>query len=153
MTCSIAVQTTPPRILAAVQRRVPRGTVGAAARPALDEVWAFLRANPGLRSDGHNVFHYNHAGANAAGMDVNFGVEVTRRFQAAGQVVCIETPGGRAATVMHRGPYSGLAAAHQALRRWFPLHGETIGTWSTEVYGDWHEDESKLETTIAYALA
>jgi hypothetical protein len=31
--------------------------------------------------------------------------------------------------------------------------GEKIGAWSQEIYGDWREDESQLETTIVYALA
>jgi effector-binding domain-containing protein len=108
---------------------------------------------PGLRSDGHNVFYYNHAGNTATGMDVHFGVEVTRRFSPSGNVACIETPGGRAAVTVHRGGYDGLGAAHEALRRWLSDNGERIGAWSLEIYGDWHEDETRMETTIAYALA
>jgi effector-binding domain-containing protein len=153
MSYAIAVETTAPRILAAVNRRVRRGEVGMAFGPAGNEVWTFLRANPGLRTDGHNIFYYNHAGANDDGMDVYFGVEVVRRFEASGQVVCLETPGGRAAVAVHRGAYTGLGAAHDALRRWFRENAESIGAWSLEIYGDWNEDESKVETTIVYALA
>jgi effector-binding domain-containing protein len=152
VTYAISVETASPRLLAAVHRRVRPGQAATAFGPALDEVWAFLRSNPGLRGDGHNVFYDNRAGANSDGMDVHFGVEVTRRFQASGPVACIETPGGRAAVTVHRGAYSGLAAAHEALRRWFPQTGEKVGAWSLEVYGDWHKDESQIETTIMYAL-
>jgi hypothetical protein len=47
MTYAIAVETVSARILAAVDRRVPSGAVGLHAMPALDEVWAFLRAHAG----------------------------------------------------------------------------------------------------------
>jgi len=51
---TVTVQKVPPRRLAGVRRRVTIGAVGAAWKPALDLVWAFLRAHPGLRADGHN---------------------------------------------------------------------------------------------------
>jgi|SoiMethySBSTD1v2_1073268.scaffolds.fasta_scaffold100924_4 effector-binding domain-containing protein len=150
----VTVETVPPRILAAVRRRVRAGEVATAFRPALDQVWGFLRSNPGLRTDGHNVFHYGHASGNpTTGYDVDFGVEVTRIFDPLGQVTCVTTPAGRAALTVHRGPYGGLSAAHEALHHWFSQNGEKIGAWSQEIYGDWQEDESKLETTIVYALA
>jgi hypothetical protein len=118
----VTIETVPARILAAVRRRVHAGEVATAFRPALDQVWAFLRSNPGLRTDGHNVFHYDHASGNpTTGFDVDFGVEVTRIFDPHGN--------------------------------WFSQNGEKIGAWSQEIYGDWQEDESKLETTIVYALA
>jgi hypothetical protein len=47
---------------------------------------------------------------------------------------------------VHRGPCGGLSA--EALRHRFSQNGEKIGAWSQEIYGDWQEDESKLETTI-----
>ncbi|HXI96966.1 MAG TPA: hypothetical protein VNG04_12625 [Candidatus Acidoferrum sp.] len=31
-------------------------------RPLLDEVWAFVRANPGVYANGHNVMLYQVAG-------------------------------------------------------------------------------------------
>ena len=40
-----------------------------------------------------------------------------------------------------------------ALRDWFRASGERMGAWSLEIYGDWYEDVSQLETTIVYALA
>jgi len=89
----------------------------------------------------------------AAGLEVDFGVEVTRHFQAQGPIACVETPAGRAAVVVHRGAYSGIGAAHAALHRWCSDHGELIGRCSWEIYGDHHDDQSKLETTIFYLLA
>ena len=154
MAYAVTVQTVTPRILAAVHRQVKVGEVAKVFVPALDEVWAFLRGDPGLRSDGHNIFLYHHAsGQPAADLEVDFGVEVTRHFQPQDPIACIETPAGRAAVVVHRGAYSGIAAAHAALHRWCGDNGETIGGCSWEIYGDHHDDQSKLETTIFYRLA
>ena len=53
---SVSVQIVQPRKLAAVRREVAPGAVGSAWGPALDKVWEFIRSEPGLRTDGHNVF-------------------------------------------------------------------------------------------------
>lgn len=151
---AVTVETVSPRILAAVRRHV-RATFGAATfGSALDQVWVFLRNNPGLRSDGHNVFLYHHrSGHPATGMDVDFGVEVTRHFQPVDPIDCVETPAGRAAIAVHRGPYRDMKAAHDAVHRWCKANGETIGAHSWEIYGDHTDDESQLETTVVYLLA
>jgi effector-binding domain-containing protein len=86
-------------------------------------------------------------------MDVDFGVEVTRKFQPVGPIICVETPAGRAAVAVHRGAYRGMSVAHDAVHRWCRDNGETIGPYSWEIYGDHADDESRLETTIVYLLA
>jgi len=35
-------------------------------KSALDQVWQFLRSQPGLRIDGHNIFLYDHNEAHKA---------------------------------------------------------------------------------------
>ena len=150
----VTVQMVSPRIMAAVRKRVKGVEVPTAFRAPLDAVWTYLRARPGLRTDGHNIFLYHHtSGHPATGLDVDFGVEVTRRFASEGDIACVETPGGRAAVVVHRGPYAGMSAAHGALHRWCHANGHNIGAFSWEVYGDHTDDESQLETTIVYLLA
>ena len=124
--------------------------VGKEFKPALDQVWAFLGKNPGLRTDGHNVFLYHHE--TPAIMPVDFGVEVVRAFSGAGEVQCVTTPAGEAAVVVHRGPYEQLQAAHQALHQWCAANRRTIGGYSLEIYGDWSNDPAQLETTIQYLL-
>jgi effector-binding domain-containing protein len=151
---AVTVETVSPRILAAVRQRVRAADIGAAVRPALDQVWGFVRSNPGLRSDGHNIFLYHHrSGHPATGMDIDFGVEVTRRFQPAGSIDCVETPAGRAAIAVHRGAYRSISTTHDAVHRWCRDNGETIGPYSWEIYGDHTDDEAQLETTIVYLLA
>ena len=150
MAYDVKVETLTPRILAAVRRRVAIKDISTAFKPALDIVWAFLGRHPGLRGDGHNVFLYHHD--SPAIMPIDFGVEVTRPFAGEGDVKCVTTPVGEAAVVLHRGPYTKLAAAHQALHQWCVANGRTIGAHSLEIYGDWSDDPEKLETTIAYLL-
>ena len=52
----------------------------------LDEVWAFLGATPGLRTDGHNVMLYR-PGASGGDVAVEVGVQVTASFEPVGRVV------------------------------------------------------------------
>lgn len=150
MSSRVQLLTLAPRPLAAVSRSVAPGAVGREFRAALDLVWAHLRATPGLRGDGHNVFLYHHDGGPS--LRVDFGVEVLRAFEPAGEVRCVWTPGGEAATAVHRGPYEGLGATHDAVRAWCKEQGREVGSHSLEVYGDWHEDPARLETTVHYLL-
>lgn len=150
MAYQVAVRTLSPRILAAVRRRVSPRNVATAFREPLDKVWAFLRAHPGLRTDGHNIFVYHHESPEM--MPVDFGVEVTRPFATEGEIDCVTTPSGEAAVVVHRGPYSRLWAAHEALHEWFRANGRAVGSNSLEIYGDPSQDPEQTETTIAYFL-
>jgi effector-binding domain-containing protein len=152
MDSSVRIEQIRPRLLAAVRRTAAPREIPGVFKSALDLVWAFLGRHKGLRTDGHNVFLYNHVERPEDGMPIDFGVEVTGRFEPEGEVRCIETPAGEAAVVVHLGPYGGLAKAHAALHAWCAANGRAIGAASLEVYGDWSDDPSKLETTIQYLL-
>jgi effector-binding domain-containing protein len=153
MAIEVCAEVVKPRRLAAVRRQVPIGAVASAWRPALDQVWAFLRSQPALRTDGHNVFVYRHAARRGDPMDVDFGVEVTRSFSPSGEVYETTTPAGEAAIAIHRGAYDHLHGAHHAIKQWAKLHDRLFAGLSWEIYGDWSEDPSKLETTVVYLLA
>jgi hypothetical protein len=60
MPIEVHIAVVSPRKLAAVRRRIRIEQISRTWRPALDQVWAFLRQNPGLRTDGHNIFLYHH---------------------------------------------------------------------------------------------
>src|SRR6476646_11991206 len=146
MNYDIVIKTVSSQPLAAVRRHVRIGEVGRAWKPALDLVWDFLRRHEGLRTDGHNCFLYHHAAPGEATMVVDFGVQVTQHFQDAGEVVCTETPAGEVVMTTHIGSYGRLAAAHQAINSWCAATGRRLGACSWEIYGDWTDDETKLET-------
>lgn len=149
---TVSVHHVAARKLAAVRRQVAIGGVAAAWKPALDQVWAFLRAKPGLRTDGHNVFLYHHPARRDLPMDVDFGVEVVRAFEPEGEVRAVETPAGEAAVATHVGPYDRMMETHDAIHAWAAANQRAFAGTSWEIYGDWSDDPSKLETTIVYLL-
>src|SRR5437762_14285876 len=104
MTYEIVIERAAPRPLAAVRRQVRTGEVSTVWRPALDQVWAFLRRHEGLRTDGHNIFVYHHPSRTGDPMEVDFGVEVTGPFEDEGEVVFTHTPAGLVASTLHVGP-------------------------------------------------
>jgi effector-binding domain-containing protein len=148
----VQVEVVSPRLLAAVGREVAAGHVRDVWRPALDQVWAFLRTQPGLRTDGHNIFVYHHPDKDCDLMHADFGVEVTREFDSSGEVRPIRTPGGEAAVAKHVGSYDGLAEAHRAIHTWAKESGRALAGTSWEIYGDWNDDPTKLETLVMYLL-
>lgn len=148
----VSVQTVGSRKLAAVRRRVAIGSVGTEWWPALEQVWAFLRAHPGLRTDGHNVFVYHHPASRDAPMDVDFGVEVVRAFEPEGDVFPTDTPSGEVAMAVHVGVYDKIKVTHDAIHAWRAREGRTFAGTSWEIYGDWSDDPAKLETTVCYLL-
>src|SRR5579864_3490266 len=105
MSVSVTVQTVRARKLAAVRRAVAPGAVASAWGPAVGKVWDFIRSQPGLWTDGHNIFLYHHSNRPGAPILCDFGVEVTRAFETAGEVYATGTPGGEAAVAVHRGAY------------------------------------------------
>jgi hypothetical protein len=92
----VNLETVHSRKLAAVRREVAPGAVGSAWGPAIGKVWTFIRSQPGLWTDGHNIFLYHHPAQPGTPIVCDFGVEVTRTFETAGEVYATETPAGEA---------------------------------------------------------
>ena len=152
MTIPVSVQTVHPRKLAAVRREVALGSVASAWGPALDKVWEFIRSEPGMRSDGHNIFLYHHPRQPDAPLLRDFGVEVTRTFERSGEVYATETPGGEAAVAVHCGPYNRMNEAHNTIRNWMAANRRESAGQSWEIYGDPTPDPADTETRIVYLL-
>jgi effector-binding domain-containing protein len=151
MTHTVQTTAAKPEFIAAVRVRTRIAGIAQTWKPALDQVWAFLKANPALKP-GHNLFLYHHGEGREAPMDIDFGVQVPARFEAQGNVRCVETTAGTVAFTRHIGPYDRLRAAHDEIHAWCRENHRPIGAASWETYGDWHEDPAKLETTISYLL-
>ena len=152
MPVSVNVEAVSPRKLAAVRREVVPGAVGSAWAPALGKVWDFIRSRPGLRTDGHNIFLYHHPTQPGAPIVCEFGVEVTRTFETAGEVYATETPAGEVAVSVHRGAYDRMNEAHDAIRKWMAANGRESAGHSWEVYGDPTPNPADTETTVMYLL-
>jgi effector-binding domain-containing protein len=152
MPVSIKVQAVHIRKLAAVRREVAPGAVGSAWKPALGKVWEFIRSQPGLHTDGHNIFLYHHPTTPNSPILCDFGVEVTRSFETAGEVYATQTPAGEAAVAVHRGPYNLMTETHDAIRKWITANGRESSGHSWEIYGDPTPDRAEAETTLVYLL-
>ena len=152
MPVSVNVQNVHSRKLAAVRREVPPGTVGAAWGPAIGKVWPFIRSQPDLWNDGHNILLFHHPFQPGAPILCDFGVEVTRTFETAGEVYPAETQGGEAAVAVHRGPYNRMNQTHDAIRKWMATNRREPAGYSWELYGDPAPDPTDTETTVVYLL-
>jgi effector-binding domain-containing protein len=152
MPVSVNLEAVHPRKLAAVRCEVPPGAVGSAWGPALGKVWEFIRSQSGLWTEGHNIFLYHHPTQPGAPILCDFGVEVTRTFETAGDVYTTETQGGEAAIAVHRGPYNRMNEAHDAIRKWMAANRREFAGQSWEIYGDRTPDPADTETTVVYLL-
>jgi len=150
---NVTVESAPARQLAAVRRHIRIPEIRHVWKPALDQVWDFLRKNPGLRAEGHNIFLYHHPAQRDLPMEIDFGVEVVRSFEPHGEVFPTQTPAGEVATTLHIGPYERIGEAHDAVHGWAAANRRTFAGKSWEIYGDWTDDVSKLETRIVYLLS
>ena len=153
MKYDVVVETVQAGLVAAVRATVPLGDIARAWKPALDQVWAFLKTKGGELDPGHNLFLYHHPERRNEAMNIDFGVQVARPFEREGEVRCIETPAGEVARTVHAGPYDRLGDAHNAIHAWCAANNRKIAHASWEIYGDWKDDPALLETTIKYLLA
>ena len=152
MSVAVNLLTVQPRKLAAVRQVVAPGTVGSAWGPAVGKVWEFIRSQPGLWTSGHNIFLYHHPAQPDTPIVCDFGVEVTRAFETAGQVYATETPGGEVAVAVHRGPYSRMNEAHDAVKKWMAANRKESAGHSWEIYGDPTPNPADTETTVVYLI-
>jgi effector-binding domain-containing protein len=152
MKYDVVMETVQEELVAAVRATVPIGDIARAWKPALDQVWAFLKRN-GELAPGHNLFLYHHPERRDQAMNIDFGVQVARPFEREADVRCIETPTGEVARTVHVGPYDRLGDARNAIHAWCAANNRKIAQASWEIYGDWNDDPALLETTIKYLLA
>jgi effector-binding domain-containing protein len=152
MNYEVRVEVVQSELVAAVRATAAISDIPRAWKPALDQVWAFLKTQSAL-APGHNFFLYHHPARRNEPMDIDFGVQVAHRFESPGAVRCIETPAGEVARTLHIGPYHRLGDAHAAVHAWCAAHHRNIAHSSWEIYADWNHDPALLETTVKYLLA
>ena len=138
-----------PTLTAAIRARVELRELSKFIPAACGEVWNFARA-AGLPKPGRHLALYQEHG------EVEVGAEIQEPFAGNERVHCSSLPKGRAATMTHFGPYSGLGETHAAIRQWCTEQGHVLTGISWELYGHWDEswnkDASKIQTDVFYLL-
>lgn len=104
-----------------------------------------------IQQPGQSVIIYRQRGSGE--VEVECGVQVPSRFEGLGEVIYRETPGGRAATTTHHGPYDRVGETHSALVAWVRSHGLRPTGICWEVYGDWNDDPQELRIDIFHQVA
>lgn len=138
---------------AVVKSRVGFPQLATTIKSSLDAVYAAL-PDLDLKPWGHNIALYNGSLFPGPG-DVEIGILVPRSFQAAGDVVPSELPGGEVVRTVHRGHYSTMRDSYERLEAWLAASGRRRAGPSWEEYGDVAHDASpdQLETTFSILLA
>lgn len=145
----VSIQRAAPRTIAAVRARLVPSRVPLEFKQYLNQVYA-ARAS-GIQLDGQNIFVYRDAMDQPGHVDVEFGVGITAPVVPVGNVRPVELPVGEVATTTHRGPYSGLGAAHAAVQAWCRAHSHALAGPRWEVYGHWIDGEVP-RTAVYYLL-
>lgn len=149
MQYEIKIHSVSMRHLAVVQKRHKWSELGGQLIPLLDRVYVKVRAGNIIQS-GQNVFVYRDGAKD--GVTVEVGVEVATRFEDLEEMVYSSTPSGKVASTVHVGPYSKLGDAYDALILWCEEnHRSRANVW-WEIYGDWEEDTTRLQTEVFYLL-
>ena len=121
-------------------------------RTLLDDVWAFLRSRPGLRTEGHNVMVYRN-GVSGVEVAVEVGVQVTQSFETAGRVVPSTLPAGEAAVTVHTGTASAIGEAHDAVVAWCSAQRRELTGVRWEIYGDPDPKTGHFDVAVYWQLA
>ena len=87
---------------------------------------------------------------------IEVGVELHGAFAERNDVVLSATPAGTVASTTHFGPYNGLGAAHDAVRRWCRMAGHSLAGPYWEIYGhwqpEWNADSSGVRSDVFYLI-
>jgi effector-binding domain-containing protein len=90
------------------------------------------------------------------GIRLEVGVELHGPFGEHGEIVRSATPTGAVASTTHFGPYRGLGAAHDAVRRWCRENNHCVAGPNWEIYDHWqpgwNADPSRIRTDVYYLL-
>jgi effector-binding domain-containing protein len=113
-------------------------------------VWNALRAQQ-IRGGRHIAIYWDD------GIRVEIGAEVNGPFAEQDELVRSATPAGLVASVIHMGPYGGLAAAHDAVQAWCSAHSHRLAGPNWEIYGhwktEWDTDPSQIRTDVFYLVS
>jgi len=135
--------------LAVIRRQVSASELARVVPQCCGVVWETVRAQQ-AQAGRHVAIYWDRS------IRLEVGVELRGDFVDQGTVVHSATPAGAVASVTHYGPYGGLGAAHDAVRRWCDDNQHRLAGPNWEIYGhwqrEWNDDPSRIRTDIYYLL-
>ena len=150
MTQPVRLAHRPSTALAVVRRQAHQTELCRLVPELCGRVWNALKAQH-ARGGRHIAVYWDGM------ITVEAGVELPGAFTDTNDVVHSATPAGLVASTTHFGPYAGLAAAHNAVRRWCEAQGHTLAGPSWEIYGhwspEWNADPSRIETEVCWLVS
>ena len=149
MTTAVRVEQLESVPVAVIRRRVSASELSRVVPECCGLVWQAVRAQQ-VPAGRHVAIYWDD------GIRLEVGVELHGPFVETGDVVCSATPAGVVASAAHFGPYTGLAAAHEAIQTWCRANDRQRAGASWEIYGhwqaDWNADPSRIRTDVFYLL-
>ncbi len=147
---TVEILETPSVPLAVIRRQASPADLAGLVPECCGIVWQAVKAQKAAAGRHVAVFW-------DGSIRLEVGVELLGPFVDDGDVVRSATPAGTVAAITHHGPYGGLGAAHDAVRRFCQTHGHRLGGPSWEIYGhwqrEWDADPSAIRTDVCYLLA
>jgi effector-binding domain-containing protein len=136
--------------VAVIRRQVSGAELARVVPECCGRVWDVMRAQraPAGR---HVAIYWDDS------IRIEVGAELHGQFEEQGEVVRSGTPAGAVASATHFGPYAGLGAAHDAVRRWCTASHHRLAGPRWEIYDhwrpEWNADPSRIRTDVYYLLA
>jgi effector-binding domain-containing protein len=136
--------------VAVIRRRANASELSRLVPECCGLVWNAVRAQ-NTKAGRHVAIYWDDS------IRLEVGVELEGPFTEQKDVVCSAIPAGLIATTSHFGPYGGLGAAHDAVRRWCQANHHQVAGPRWEIYGhwlpEWNMDPSRIRTDVQYLLA
>jgi effector-binding domain-containing protein len=136
--------------LAVIRRQASASELARLVPECCGLVWQEVRAQQ-ARGGRHVAIYWDRT------IRLEVGVEIDGPFAEQGEVVRSATPAGAVASTTHFGPYGGLGAAHDAVRRWCQANHHCLAGPHWEIYGhwqrEWNADPSEIRTDVYYLLS
>jgi effector-binding domain-containing protein len=136
--------------LAVIRRQASAAELARVVPECCGLVWDAVHAQQ-ARAGRHVAIYWDGS------IRLDVGVELLGPFAEHGEVVRSATPAGAVASATHFGPYGGLGAAHDAVRRWCKANNHRLAGPNWEIYGhwqrEWNADPSRVRTDVYYLLS
>src|SRR6187200_1046178 len=113
--------------LAVIRRHVSRSELAHVVPECCGLVWSAVKAQQ-ARGGRHVAVYLDDT------IRLEVGAEILGPFSESDDVALSTTPAGTVASTTHFGPYTGLGAAHDAIRRWCETSQRALAGPNWEIY-------------------